>query len=402
MKLFKSIAILNFAFSILHSQGAVIDQVIVRQQWPWSTDVKIEYKLSQVTNPVDIAVRAYNGTTPLDNSRIAGALTGNRYGVTESVGTIILDPIKAFGNDKVAIADFRVELELSDSAANINEVIYRIVDLTNGNVEELSRADFYSNKGYGAFVTNYADIHAGFTTSLSPDDVFIWTGVTNNVEYKTTKLVLRKIPAKYKTFPYGTANCTLTNDYWMGVFDLTYEQYKTVVGSYAGSFTDKDGFETWPISGLSYNQFYNTVVSQLKSHVPSLDFAIPTEARLAFAMYGGAYDDIHGATAYGYVAWNKDNVATASPQTVGRKCPNAYGLYDAIGNVNQVTCEQNVGGSLPSTDVTEPQLTSGQSGYVTRGGSYNDRYYYAYVTSRSTSITYNGTNNLVGYRPYVK
>ena len=26
--------------------AAVIEQVIVRQQWPWSTDVKVEYKIS--------------------------------------------------------------------------------------------------------------------------------------------------------------------------------------------------------------------------------------------------------------------------------------------------------------------------------------------------------------------
>ena len=45
--------------------AAVIEQVIVRQQWPWSTDIKVEYKLSAVTNPVDIAVQAFNGETEL-------------------------------------------------------------------------------------------------------------------------------------------------------------------------------------------------------------------------------------------------------------------------------------------------------------------------------------------------
>ena len=46
MTAFKAIAILHFACFILHSHGAVIEQVIVRQQWPWSTDVKVEYKVT--------------------------------------------------------------------------------------------------------------------------------------------------------------------------------------------------------------------------------------------------------------------------------------------------------------------------------------------------------------------
>ena len=35
-------------------QAATVDQVIVRQQWPWSTDVKVEYRVTGVTRPVDI------------------------------------------------------------------------------------------------------------------------------------------------------------------------------------------------------------------------------------------------------------------------------------------------------------------------------------------------------------
>ena len=45
------------ASASLHA--AVIQQVIVRQQWPWSTDVKVEYKLAEVTAPVDISVKAF-------------------------------------------------------------------------------------------------------------------------------------------------------------------------------------------------------------------------------------------------------------------------------------------------------------------------------------------------------
>ena len=59
-------------------------------------------RISGVTSPVDISVTAYSGTTPLDSSNIAAALSGERYGIAKSgVGTIILDPVKAFGNGEV-------------------------------------------------------------------------------------------------------------------------------------------------------------------------------------------------------------------------------------------------------------------------------------------------------------
>ena len=121
-----AITILHFTFSILHftAQGAVIQQVIVRQQWPWSTDIKVEYKLAEVTAPVDISVRAFNGETEITTPNLVAAITGDLYGISESgIGQFIIDPVKAFGNQKVAIADFRVELEVTDSPANIGEVL---------------------------------------------------------------------------------------------------------------------------------------------------------------------------------------------------------------------------------------------------------------------------------------
>ena len=38
-----------------------VDRVVVRQQWPWSTDVLIEYMLAGGTDKVDIDLQAWNG-----------------------------------------------------------------------------------------------------------------------------------------------------------------------------------------------------------------------------------------------------------------------------------------------------------------------------------------------------
>ena len=182
--------------------AAVIEQVIVRQQWPWSTDVKVEYKLSGVTSPVDISVKAFNGNVELDSSRLAASMTGDRFGIEEDgVGTIIINPVKAFGTAKVALANFKVKLMLSDSELNIHEVLYRIYDLETGSHEDVTRAQLLNGE-FGAIETDFAKVGSGFNTTL--DDVIIWTGVTNNIAYKTTHLVMRKVNAKNKTFKMGS------------------------------------------------------------------------------------------------------------------------------------------------------------------------------------------------------
>ena len=58
-----------------------IDRVIVRQQWPWSTDVKVEYEISGVTEPVDICVEAWNGVERLDPARLNASMRGDIYNI---------------------------------------------------------------------------------------------------------------------------------------------------------------------------------------------------------------------------------------------------------------------------------------------------------------------------------
>ena len=94
------------------------------------------------------------------------------------------------------------------------------------------------NNLYGTWETNYANVVSGAATPM--DDCLIWTGVTNYPGAKTTKLVMRKVPAKGETWQMGQAggafgtsgnaeqvhDTTLTKDYFIGVFPVTQEQYR--------------------------------------------------------------------------------------------------------------------------------------------------------------------------------
>ncbi len=74
--------ILHFTFLTLHSYAATINQVIVRQQWPWSTAVKVEYRLSGVTAPVDIDIAAEIDGMPVAAASRDAAVSGARHGLS--------------------------------------------------------------------------------------------------------------------------------------------------------------------------------------------------------------------------------------------------------------------------------------------------------------------------------
>ena len=388
--------------------AAEIEQVIVRQQWPWSTDVKVEYRLSALTHPVDIVLEAYNGETKLEFSDFAKCVSGDLYGVTKPVGTILIDPVKAFGVSRVAFDDFKVKLELKDSAENINEVLYRIYDLKEGGCEEVTRARLLNGE-MGAIETDFSKVGPGFSTAL--DDVIVWTGVTNKEEYATTKLVMRKVHAKGKTFKMGSPagevgrldtdgvdmtsdretqhDVTLTNDFWIGVFEVTQKQWALVKNNWPSSFSLLECRDARPVENISYdvirvvmggiggtwptNRTYEVgtgFLSALRDKIAGgLKFDLPTEAQWEFACragtisslnngesvanasstytgyelqelgrfkYNGGYVLVNGKLEYPHLDYgvHREQLGISNGTArVGTYFPNAYGLYDMHGNV---------------------------------------------------------------------
>ena len=371
------------AFFGLAAHSATITQVIVRQQWPWSKDVKVEYSLAGVdaSHPVDLAVTAYNGDDPLDSSNLRAAIKGDTYGITEEFGCFYIDPVVAFGSEKVAMRNFKVSLAVSDSPASLNEVIYKIFCLTNNNdCVDVTRKDILNGK-YGSYETDYSRIGDGFKTPLS--DVLIWTGVTNDVKYKTTHLVMRKIPAGGVVWEAGDDAAAvvgriaradelyikLTQDFFIGVFELTQNQYERLYGSNPSSFKDEadsayrpaENFErflvhgnpnpsgtkgvitgepvAWPTNSYLHDVGLNTTLDKLRKKTGNVEFDLPMAAQWEFACRAGSTNALYNGKAQtianvNELAWNEQN-AGSTTHVVGVKPPNAYGLYDMLGNVSE-------------------------------------------------------------------
>lgn len=423
--------------------AADIDRVIVRQQWPWSTDVRVEYELSGVdaAQPVDITVRAYNGETELvlPNS----AIRGERFAITTGgVRELFIDPVAAFGSASVSIPDFKVKLTTNNSPADINEVLYKVFDLATSTHEDITRADILNGKK-GSFETDFLKIGGNVSR-----EILVWTEVTNDIAYATTKLVMRRIKGAGQTVTMGSPsdevgretdgretqhNVTLANeDYFIGVFPLTIGQvanskymysksggsitlnsgtviYTTATWNTAegeeqdacpipltypyqamrGKPTADNGVYDWPTGTSVQNGTYMAMMNKWTG----VDFNLPTEAQWEFACRGGTVTGLNNgqnltsATGGGNVkslAWTAEN-ANGTLHRVGQRLPNAYGLYDMHGSVLECCIDYYTAdvSSLPTTDVGGPtsRPATAASGHVRvlKGGGYK----YAANTVRS-------------------
>ena len=460
MKTSTTILAALFVATSLHA--AVIKQVIVRQQWPWSTDVKVEYKLAEVTAPVDISVKAFNGNVELPLP--VSAITGDLYGISESgIGQFVIDPVAAFGNTKIAIADFRVELELSDSAANINEVIYKVFCLTNSNesVVDITRADLLNGK-YGSYATDFSSLGSGFNSPAT--DVFIWTGVTNNPAYKDTHLVMRKIPAKNDSFMMGSPSdevgreyhsvdsgtetqvqVRFTNNYYMAVFELTQAQYRRIANASPSNYTGDDADYhpvekishntlrgstssvgpsgekiNWPTNSYMHEVYSDSAMAKLRAKFSNAyDFDLPTSAQWEYACRaktttafnnGRNLESIgrYSSESLSSVAWFGDTesgLTTNTTHVVGLKAPNAWGLYDMHGNVNEFCLGGYVSNVNPDglSELVDPPgfiiVPNGNCNF--RGGGARSQSWLTRSAARSANnmqIWNGNTSNFLGVR----
>ena len=438
MKKFNTFLVSVLATAALNA--AVIEQVIVRQQWPWSTDIKVEYRLSDVTgaSPVDVAVKAYNGDVELPLP--TGAITGDRYGISEDgVGTIVIDPVRAFGTQKVALANFKVKLSVSESSGNLDEEIYRIYDLTNGSCESVSRKDILNGR-YGDYETDYGRFGSGFVTSAS--DVLIWTGVTNGLVYKADKLVMRRIKA-------GTFTCggnvntpgieiTIDQDYFIGVFEATYAQCEHLSPGRANLFFSNETCRAArPMDSLTFGNIRgeggldwpedqsatlgpNTYLGRIRSLTGVNSFDLPQEIHWEYAARGGtktiwnngmtddASQDKNTAlpliarTKYtGGWGWTTAEAkqapdgsvdSTRGTAEVGSYFPNAFGLYDCHGNVAEWCLDRY----LAWESVTADDLKNGSTAAPTSERVVKGADWYSGVSAQKIdyrqSVNKNSTN----------
>ena len=141
-----------FAASL--ATAAEITSLRAAQMWPWSTDVRIRYALSDVFAPVDLKVSVSNDGKPLDlpEELIRGQL---RDITGDGERTLTFDPIAAFGTEVTALADLKVRLELSSAGSgDPDEALYKVFDLNVGSCTDVTRRDLLAGRWGSRRVTS--------------------------------------------------------------------------------------------------------------------------------------------------------------------------------------------------------------------------------------------------------
>jgi formylglycine-generating enzyme required for sulfatase activity len=160
---------------------------------------------------------------------------------------------------------------------------------------------------------------------------------------------------------------TITRPFFMGAVEVTQAQYASVMGKNPSRFIG----DQLPVDGASYDDAAE--FCRLLSRRTGQRFRLPTDAEWEFACRAGTSSMTAAggdASRINQCAWNGSN-AGGTTHPVGTLRPNAWGLYDMVGNLWEwVSDYYDVLPSEPVTDPVGPDAVL-TTDHVIRGGCWN-------------------------------
>ena len=430
-----------FVVALAASAFASVPQVtyVQMEQSTSSRLVTIRYKFSGDDAVITLDVQTNANTSASANdpgwTSIGGPAVCNAQGEVwkkvakgsdDTVHTITWRPDKSWTGENgegFVIAANGARAVVKAWALN-NTPDYMVVDISNSSIPNTqdARCRYYPS--------------VDFLPGSSPGQV---GAVTNNANFKTSLLVMRKICAKDVTWIMGstplesdrsryengrgenTHPVTLTNDYYIGIFELTQGQWAEVVPSgrsYPSFFYNPTYRAGRPVERICYNDlrcgdcntdqssdfgghypdapYADSFLGRLRSRT-GVDFDLPSDAQWEFACRAG-----HGDTKYGdgSTVLNMYNGADANlariarysknpdgnsvnpgadvdtskgTSTVGTYAPNDWGLYDMLGNVQDLVLDKFAFNNTTlngAVCTTTSDLFDGKEKIIGRGGHY--------------------------------
>jgi formylglycine-generating enzyme required for sulfatase activity len=180
----------------------------------------------------------------------------------------------------------------------------------------------------------------------------------------------------------------ITQPFLLKTTPVTQAQWLAVMGNNPAHFQGDDRRPVEQVSWADAARFCETLSAQTGS-----PYRLPTEAEWEYVCRAGTTTARYGDT--DAVAWYRDNTNEAT-QPVGQKQPNAWGLYDMLGNVWE-WC-QDWYGDYPSEPQRDPQGSSSGDGRVVRGGAWVHDAQYCRAAQRYNNPPTNRLFNF-GFRP---
>ena len=303
------------------------------------------------------------------------------------------------------------------------------------------RPDESGNGQYRAIVkawpTNMPPDYMVVNLAGTCEDPVRWYATTNDLpggfmspDYRKTKLLMRRIPAagvvwmmgyprRYDDEDAASVNSPghlvcLTEDYYMGVFEMTQGQHDILGHGNAATSYFFEGYD-YPADRIGHGVVrgkYNTspynwpagrdvdpnrTIGVLRARSGIAEFDLPTVARFEYALRAGSRTGLPGdrewtkanVEKYGVFKDNTDRT-TGKYAKVGSKLPNAWGLYDMLGNLYERLLDRRtmgepyaglyrnslaagwLTGAITYDPIGPEAASSSDRGSVQMGGSYFD------------------------------
>jgi len=158
---------------------------------------------------------------------------------------------------------------------------------------------------------------------------------------------------------------TISRSFFLQTTEVTQGQWQAVMGSNPAHFKKGDDY---PVENVSWDDV-QAFLKKLNALDPGKNYRLPTEAEWEYACRAGTSGVRYGGL--DAIAWYFNN-SDGHTHPVGQKQPNAWGLYDMLGNVGEWCADWYDRDYYANSPATDPQGPSSGKGLILRGGSWGD------------------------------
>jgi hypothetical protein len=278
------------------------------------------------------------------------------------------------------IVEAETELLAKVKEANADKVIdsHETIELLTKTIDYLKANPKHVaiNKLRDDLIARLPNVPNEVLTKFSPEVLAcLPSSVSNRVSPILTNSIGMKLKLLYpgqfvRKELFESYQVTLTKPFYLGVYQVTQEQYERVMGTNPTSFKGARN----PVERVSWQdavRFCVTLSNLPEEKKAGRFYGLPTEAWWEYACRAGTttkYCFGDNESKLGEYAWYDKNSGSKT-HPVGEKKPNAWGLYDMHGNVEEWCSDWR--GDYPKGASTDPKGPDTGSKRVLRGGGFD-------------------------------